>query len=143
MSRNDAEFNLSICTAVVDYTCVKSLNCMSALSICLVPNVHCQRSHQLRPICTCVTDYTHSVSNTHRRCKELQEQNGFGVSQSLVLCLRNAFDITIRKTINPVPSQRRYHKLQQLEPRFVLQMQWCITHHIRVQYAETTLQCTE
>ena len=36
-----------------------TLNCMSALSECLVPNVHCRRSQQLRTICACVTDYTH------------------------------------------------------------------------------------
>ena len=35
-----------------------TLNCMSALSVCLVPNVHCTQS-QLRTICTFVTDYTH------------------------------------------------------------------------------------
>ena len=84
-----------------------------------------------------------NLSDTHHICKELLEQNGLSVSQSLVLCLRNAFDITIRQTINPVPSQRRYYTLQQLELRFVLQMAWCITHHIRAQYIETTLQCTE
>ena len=67
----------------------------------------------------------------------------FSVSQSLVLCLRNAFDITIRQIINPVPSQRRYYRLQQLELRLVLQMEWCITHHTRAHYIETTLQCTE
>ena len=33
-----------------------TLNCMSALSVCLV---HCTRSHQLRTIYTCVTYYTH------------------------------------------------------------------------------------
>ena len=33
--------------------------------------------------------------------------------------------------------------LQQLELRFVLQTEWSITHHIRAQYVETTLQCTE
>ena len=66
-----------------------SLNCMSSLSVCLVPNVHCKRSQQLRTICTCVTDYTHKF-DTHRRCKELLEQNGFSVSQPLVLCLRIA-----------------------------------------------------
>ena len=76
-----------------------ALNCMSALSVCLVPNVHCTRSQQLRTVCTRVTVYTHNLSDTHRRCKELLEQNGFSVSQSLVLCLRNAFDITIRQTI--------------------------------------------
>ena len=47
----------------------------------------------------------------------------FSVSQSSVLCLRNAFDITIRQTVNPVPSQRRYYRLQQLELCFVLQME--------------------
>ena len=36
-----------------------TLNCMSSLSVCLVPNVHCKRSQQLRTMCTCVTDYTH------------------------------------------------------------------------------------
>ena len=34
-------------------------NCMSALSVCIVPNVNCKQSQQLRTICTCVTDYTH------------------------------------------------------------------------------------
>ena len=92
-----------------------TLNCMSALSVCLVPKVHCPQSQQLRTICTCVTDYTHNLSDTHHRCKGIQ-QNGFSVSQSLVLCLRNAFDITIRLTI------KRYYRLQQLELHFVLQM---------------------
>ena len=78
-----------------------------------------------------------TLSDTHHRCKELLEQNGFSVSQPLVLSLRNAFDIAIRQTI------KRYSRLQQLELRFVLQMEWCITHHIRAQYIETTLQCTE
>ena len=113
-----------------------TLNCMSSLSVCLVPNVHCKRSQQLRTICTCVTDYTHKF-DTHRRCKEFLEQNGFSVSQPLVLCLSNVFDITIRQTI------KRYYSLQQLELCFLLQMEWCITHHIRAQYSETTLQCTE
>ena len=113
-----------------------TLNCMSSLSVCLVPNVHCKRSQQLRTICTCVTDYT-PKNVTHRRYKELLEQNGFSVSQPLVFCLRNAFDMTIRQTI------KSYYRLQQLELRFVLQMEWCITHHIRAQYIETTIQCTE
>ena len=113
-----------------------TLNCMSSLSVCLVPNVHCKRSQQLRTICTCVTDYTHKFDR-HRRCKELLKQNGFSVPQPLVLCLRNAFDINFRQTI------KRYYRLQQLELRFVLQMEWCITHHIRAQYIEITLQCTE
>ena len=115
-----------------------TLNCMSALFVCLVPNVHCTRS-QLRAICTCVTDFTH----TFVCCKELLEQNGFSVSQSLVLCLSNAFGIAIRQTINPMPSQRRYYRLQQLELCFGLQMEWCITHHIRAQYIKTTLPCIE
>ena len=113
-----------------------TLNCMSALSVCLVPKVHCTQSQQLRTICTCVTDYTHNLSDTHQRCKELQ-QNRFSVSQSLVLCLRNAFGIIIRQTI------KRYYRLQQLKLHFVLQMEWCITHHIRAQYIETSLQWTE
>ena len=41
------------------------------------------------------------MPDTHTRCKELLEQTGLSVSQSLVLCLRNAFDITIRQTISP------------------------------------------
>ena len=52
------------------------------------------------------------LSDTNRRCKKLLEQNEFSVSQSLVFCLRNAFDLTIRQTINLVPSQRRYYRLQ-------------------------------
>ena len=72
-----------------------------------------------------------NLSDTHRRCKELLEQNGLSVSQPLALCLRNAFDITIRQTI------KVYCRLQQLELRFVLQMEWCITQHIRAQYIET------
>ena len=76
-----------------------TLNCMSALSACLVPNVHCIGSQKLRTICTCVTGTLINLSDTHRRCKELLEQNEFSVSQPLVLCLRNAFDITIRQTI--------------------------------------------
>ena len=110
-----------------------TLNCMSSLSVCLVPNVDCKRSQQLRTMCICVTDYTHKF-DTHGRGKELLEQNGLIVSQPLVLWLRNAFDITIRQTI------KRYYRLQQLELRFVLQMEWCITHHIRAQYIETTTE---
>ena len=100
------------------------------------PNVNCKGSQQLRTICTCVTDYTHKFE-THRRCKELSNKKVFSVSEPLVLCLRKAFDITFRQTI------KRYYRLQQLELRFVLQMEWCITHYIRAQYIETTLQCTE
>ena len=50
--------------------------------------------------------------------------------------MRNAFEITIRQTINLLPSQVRYYRFQQLELRFVLQMKWYITHHIRAQYVE-------
>ena len=50
-----------------------------------------------------VPDYI-AEFDTHRRCKERLEQNGFSVSLSLVLCMRNAFDITIKQTINPGPS---------------------------------------
>ena len=63
-----------------------------------------------------------NVSDTHRRRKELLDQTGFSVSQSLVLCFRNAFDIALKQTINPVPSQRRYYRL--LEQRLVLQMEY-------------------
>ena len=99
-----------------------TLNCMSSLSVCLVPNVHCKGSQQPRTICTCVTDNTHKF-DTHRRCKELLKQNSISVAQPLVLCLRNASSMTIRQTI------KRYYRLQQLELRFVLQMEWCVTLH--------------
>ena len=33
-----------------------------------------------------------NLSDTHRRCKELLEQNGFSVSQSLVLCFSNSYN---------------------------------------------------
>ena len=117
-----------------------TLNCMSALSVCHVPNAHCTQSQQLRTICTCVTDYTHKFVWYTSQMQRTSGTKWISVSQSLVLCLRNAFDITIRQTINPVPSQRRYYRLQQLELGFVLQMEWCITHHIRAQYIETTLK---
>ena len=114
-----------------------TLNCMSSLSVCLVPNVHCKGSQQLRTICTGVTDYTHKF-DTHGGCNELFEQNGLSVSQPLVLCLRNAFDITIRQTI------KRYYRLQQLELR--LYYRWngvlLITLELNIYYIETTLQCT-
>ena len=51
--------------------------------------------------------------------------------------LEKCFDISIRQTI------KMYCRLQQLELRFVLQMEWCITHHIRAQCTEITFQCTE
>ena len=127
---------IQVVLTLIRATRKRTLNGMSSLSVCLVPNVHCKRSQQPRTICTCVTDYTHKF-DTHRRYKELLEQNGVSVSQSLVFRLRNAFVLTIRQTI------KRYYRLQQLELLFVLQMEWCITHHIRAQYIETTLQCTE
>ena len=49
----------------------------------------------------------------------------------------NDFEITIRQII------KRYYRLQQLELRLVMQMEWCINHHIIAQYIEITLQCTE
>ena len=39
----------------------------------------------------------------------------------------------IRHTINPMPSQSRYYRLEQLDLRFVLQVEWCITLYIRAQ----------
>ena len=44
---------------VIRATKKTTLNCMSALSVCIVPNVNCKRSQQIRTICTCVTDYTY------------------------------------------------------------------------------------
>ena len=44
--------------AMIKATKKTTLNGMSALSVCLVPNVHCKPSQRLRTICTCVTDYT-------------------------------------------------------------------------------------
>ena len=54
-------------------------------------------------------------------------------------------------TLNPfcsrislhLPSQRRYYRLQQLELRFILQMEMCSSHHIRAQYIEISnlLRC--
>ena len=97
---------IQMCLTLIRATRKTTLNCMSSLSVCLVPNIHCKRSQQLRSISTCVTDYTHKF-DTHRRCKELLQQNGFSVSQPLVLCLRNAFDITIRQTIKRYYSATR------------------------------------
>ena len=37
----------------------KKLNCMSALSVRLVPNAESTGSQQLSTICTCVAYYTH------------------------------------------------------------------------------------
>ena len=50
-----------------------TLYCMSALSVCLVPKVHCTQSQQLRTICTWVTDHTHNLSDTHHRCKNFNK----------------------------------------------------------------------
>ena len=111
---------------------------MSSLSVCLVPNVHCKGSQQLCTICTCVTDYTHKF-DTHHRCKELLEQNGFSVSQPFVLCLRNAFDITIRQTI------KRYYRLQQLELSFVLQngMVYYSSHQSSIYWNNSSMHWNE
>ena len=43
-----------------------TLNCMSAVSVCHVSNVPRTHSQQLRTICTCVTDYTHNLSDIRR-----------------------------------------------------------------------------
>ena len=58
-----------------------TLNCISALSVCLVPNVDCKRSQQLRTIYAQIALI--NLPDTHRRCKELLEHNGFSVSQPL------------------------------------------------------------
>ena len=113
-----------------------TLNCMSSLSVCLVPNVPCKRSQQLRTICTCVTDYTHKFDNTSQM-QRTSRTKWVECVTAIGSLLEKCFDITIRQTI------KRYYRLQQLEVRLILQMEWCITHHIRAQYIETTLQCTE
>ena len=106
---------------------------MSALSVCLVPNVHCKQSKQLRTTFTCVNDYFHKCLIYIAGAKN------FSIIMSIVCHnhWRKAFDITIRQTI------KRYYRLQQLELHFVLQIEWCITHHMRAQCIETTLQCFE
>ena len=71
----------------------------------------------------CISRFIIHFGNLIKTRSTLTMSAGFSVSQSLVLCLRNAFDITIRQTINPVPSQKGYYRLQELELRFVLQMQ--------------------
>ena len=50
---------IQIVLTLIRATRKTTLNCMSALSVCLVPNVHCTQSQQLPTICTCVTEYTH------------------------------------------------------------------------------------
>ena len=67
-----------------------TLYCMSSLSVCLVPNVYCKGSQQLRTLCTCVTDYTHKF-DTHHRCKELLEQNGLKCVTTIGSLLEKCF----------------------------------------------------
>ena len=50
---------IQMASALIKATRKTTLNCMSAPSVCLVPNIHCKQSQQLRTMCTCVTDYTH------------------------------------------------------------------------------------
>ena len=50
---------IQIVLTLIRATRKATLNCMSALFVCLVPNVHCTLSQQLCTVCTCVTDYTH------------------------------------------------------------------------------------
>ena len=91
-----------------------TLNCFLALSVCLVHNVYCTRSQQLRTMCSCVTE---SICLRH-----IADANNFSNIMGLVcynLCLRKACDSTIRHTM------KRYYRLQQLELRFVLQMYKC------------------
>ena len=88
------------------------------------------------------TDYTQYVpvymitllnlSDTHPRCKELLEQRWFSVSQTSILCLRNAFDITIKQTLLPYHVTSRYYRFQQLDLRFVQQIVYYSTHQSSV-----------
>ena len=64
-----------------------TLNCMSVVSVCLVPDGHCTRSHQLHTKCITLIN----LSDTHRRCKELLEQNGFSVSPIIGSLLNKCF----------------------------------------------------
>ena len=57
-----------------------TLNCMSALSVCLVPNANNHNYAQYVPVLLITLI---NLADTHRRCKELLEQNGFSVSQPL------------------------------------------------------------
>ena len=85
-----------------------------------------------------VPDYTHKfVWYTSQMQISSRKKYGICVSQPLVLSLRNAFYITIRQTI------KRYYRLQQLELRIVLQMEWCITHHIRAQQNNSSMHLNE
>ena len=58
-----------------------TLNCMPTLSVCLVLNVHRTHSHQLRIICTCVTDYTHNFVLYTSQMQRTTRAIGFSVSQ--------------------------------------------------------------
>ena len=84
-----------------------TLNCMSSLYVCLVPMFIANDHNNYAKYVPVYLITLINLSNAHRRCKELLEQNGFSVSQPLVLCLRNGFDITIRQTI------KRYYRFQQ------------------------------
>ena len=114
-----------------------TLNCMSALSVCIVPNVNCKRSQQIRNICTCVTDYTYKFIWYTSQMQRTSQRKWVYCDTTIGSLLEKCFWDTMRQTI------KRYSRLQQLELRFVVQMEWCITHLIRAQYIETTLQCTE
>ena len=72
-------------------------NCMSALSYALFPMFI---AHEHTNYAQYAQYILINLSDIHRRCKERLEQNGFNMSQSLVLCLRNAFGITIKQTIS-------------------------------------------
>ena len=128
---------IQIVLTLIRATRKTTLYCMSSLSYALFPMFIANDHNNYAQYVPVSLITLINLSDTHRRCNELLEQYGFSVSQTLVVCLRNAFDITIRKTI------KRYYRLQLLELCFIIQMEWCITHHTRAQYIETTLQCTE
>ena len=68
------------------------LNCLFALSVCLVPNVHCKRSQQLHTRCKCVTDYTHKCQIHIADAKNISNKMG------LVCCNHWFFDLEILLT---------------------------------------------
>ena len=68
-------------------------------------------------------------------------KNGFSVSRSSVPCSRNAVDITIEQTINP--HAKSQGGIIGFSRKYAVYYRWCITCHIRAQYVEATLQCTE
>ena len=111
---------IQIVLTLIRATRKTTLNCMPALSVCLVPNAHCKRSQQLCTICTRVTDYTHKFVWYTSQMQRTSRTKWFSVSQPLVLCLRNTFDTTIRQTI------KMNYRLQQLELCFELQIEWCL-----------------